>query len=64
MTEYVHLVGTEQVQSAANSMREAAHEMRRAANEISEAMHLQQRTLQETNAVLTDLVLALENMKP
>jgi hypothetical protein len=36
--KYVTLLGTEQVQSAANTMKEAANEMRRAANTIHEAL--------------------------
>ena len=38
MAEYVHLIGTEQVQSAANTMRDAAHDMRNAANTIHNAL--------------------------
>ena len=34
MSEYVHLIGSEQVQSAACIMREAAESMRRAAESI------------------------------
>jgi predicted DNA-binding protein (UPF0251 family) len=37
-TKYAHLIGTEQVQSAANTMKEAAHEMQRAANTIHDAL--------------------------
>lgn len=36
--EYMHLVGVEQVQSAANRMMEAANLMNRAANTIHEAV--------------------------
>jgi hypothetical protein len=38
MAEYMHLIGTEQVQSAANRMVEAADRMSRAANTISSAL--------------------------
>lgn len=61
--EHVMLVGAEDVRSAANSMRAAAEDMRRAASEISEAMHLQQRTTQEANAVMADLIEALKKVK-
>lgn len=37
-TTYTQLLGTEQIQSAANTMREAAHEMRMAARTISDAL--------------------------
>jgi methyl-accepting chemotaxis protein len=38
MTEYMHLVGAEDVRSAASSMRSAADDMLRAANTISSSM--------------------------
>ncbi|HAF43767.1 MAG TPA: hypothetical protein DCK83_02155 [Gallionellaceae bacterium] len=38
MSEYVHLIGAEQVQSAAVSMRGAAEEMRQAAMTIDGAL--------------------------
>lgn len=38
MDKYVTLIGTEQVQIAANTMRDAAEKMQRAANDISYAM--------------------------
>jgi hypothetical protein len=36
--EYMHLIGVEQIQSAANTMRDAAHEMHRSANTIHDAL--------------------------
>jgi len=47
MSEYIHLIGAEQVQSAANAMRSAADDMQRAANQISESMLAQQRFLDD-----------------
>lgn len=38
MSQYMTLLGSEQVQSAANSMRNAAEEMNRAANTIDTAL--------------------------
>jgi len=49
MTEHMHLIGTEQVQSAANTMKEAAHEMHRAANTIHNA-------LQEHGNIMRELI--------
>lgn len=37
--EHVLLVGTEQVQSAANRMMEAAHEMHRVSNQIQDVVY-------------------------
>jgi len=39
MAEHMHLIGAEQVQSAANTMRSAAETMSRAASAISDALH-------------------------
>lgn len=36
--EYIHLVGTEQVQSAANQMRAAADDMQRAVGHLDEVL--------------------------
>lgn len=47
MAEYMHLIGTEQIQSAANTMSNAAHEMRRAANIIQDAVHRHGEIIQE-----------------
>jgi hypothetical protein len=44
---YVTLIGTEQVQTAANTMRTAADEMRHAAGTISEALDRHQRFLDD-----------------
>lgn len=52
--EHVHLIGTEQVQSAANTMREASYEMRRAANTIHEAFRIH-------NLMMQDFMEALQN---
>lgn len=47
MAEYMHLVGAEQVQIAANTIRTAASEMNRAANTISEALSSNERLIRE-----------------
>lgn len=47
MAEYMHLVGAEQVQNAANTMRSAAETMSRAASEISSALERHQRFLED-----------------
>jgi len=47
MPESVHLVGAEQVQTAANTMKAAAAEMSRAASAIQEALERNQRFMDE-----------------
>jgi len=47
MAKYMHLIGTEQVQSAANTVKEAAHEMTRAANTIHFALQRHEQVMQE-----------------
>jgi len=54
--EHVLLIGTEQVQSAANTMRSAASEMNRAANTISEALSEHKRVMEEFISRLNDVV--------
>ena len=54
MTQYVHLIGTEQVQSAANTMREAANTMHRAANEIAYALQKHTEMMREFMDRLTN----------
>jgi hypothetical protein len=43
MTEYIHLIGAEDVRCAGSSISSAAADMQRAANQISEALDLHQR---------------------
>jgi hypothetical protein len=43
VSEYITLLGAEQVQSAAGTMREAALQMQRAASEISGALERHER---------------------
>ena len=43
MSEYMHLVGAEQVQTAANSMRSAAEEMQSAARNIEGSLERHRR---------------------
>jgi hypothetical protein len=47
MVKYVHLVGVEQIQIAANTMRSAASEINRAANTISEALNSHEGVMRE-----------------
>lgn len=47
MSEYIHLVGAEQVQSAANTMRSAADEMKSAASSIDYALTAHQRFMDD-----------------
>lgn len=47
MSEYMHLIGAEQVQSAANVMRAAADEMSRAATSIEYTMQQHQRFMED-----------------
>lgn len=47
MTEYMHLVGAEDVRSAASTIRNAAEDMRSAANTFSEAVDRQRMFLDE-----------------
>lgn len=57
MPEYVHLVGTEDVRTAANTMRSAADGMNHAASNIEYALEKHQRFLDDwllrLEAVLT-----------
>jgi hypothetical protein len=58
MSEYMHLVGAEQVQSAANSMKNAAEEMQRAAANMEGSLERHRRWaddwLQTFERVLAD----------
>lgn len=47
MSEYIHLIGAETVQNAANSMRSSADTMQSAANSISESVYTLLRGLDE-----------------
>ena len=47
MSEYMYLVGAEDVRAAANTMAQAAGDMQRAANSINETMESQRRYLDE-----------------
>ena len=57
--EYMHLVGVEQVQSAANTMISAAETMRRAANEITYALEKHSNMMRE----LVDTLVRMEDRK-
>ena len=47
MSEYIHLVGAEQVQSAANTMSYAADEMKRAAANLDQSLFQQRQFMDE-----------------
>jgi len=58
MTEYIHLVGAEQVQNAANSMRSTAAEMQAAVRNMEGSLERHRRWaddwLQTFEKILTD----------
>ena len=47
MSEYIHLIGAEQLSRASHTMMEAAREMQRAAGSISDTLDGQRRYLEE-----------------
>lgn len=47
MSEYVHLLGAEQVQSAASSMRSSAELIQRSVENLSYALELHHRQMEE-----------------
>jgi hypothetical protein len=59
MEKYVHLVGAEQVQSAANVMRTAADLMQRSAHEITYALEKHAGMMRE----LVDTLVRMEDKK-
>jgi hypothetical protein len=56
MSEYMHLIGADDVRSAANSMRNAANDMQRAADTIQQAMVTQQRIFDTFLIELRDIM--------
>ena len=60
MAEYIHLVGAEQIQSAANRMVEAAHEMSRAANTIHDVMKRNEEVMQDLMIKIDGLIDAID----
>lgn len=56
MTQYIHLVGAEQVQSAANNMRAAADDMNRAASAMQQAVSDHQRIFDNFLVELRDVL--------
>lgn len=60
MTEYIHLIGADDVRSAGHTMSSAAQEMKRAAGEISYALENHQRFLSNW---LQDFATVLEKLK-
>ena len=59
-TQYMHLIGTEQIQSAANRMVEAAHEMNRAADTIHFALQRHEQMMQDLMIKMDDLIDAID----
>lgn len=58
--EYIHLVGAEQVQTAANRIQSAADDIRRAGNQIEEAARILSRALDAHTAVMENYLLSKE----
>lgn len=56
MAEHIHLVGVEQIQSAANTIRAAASEINRAANTISQALNDHERIMREFMTHIDDTI--------
>lgn len=63
MTEYIHLVGAEQVQRAASSISASAEQMQRAADSIAESQYRFQQTVQQAIEDAAQLVYRLEQLK-
>lgn len=61
MTEFVHLIGAEEVSKAAYTMRDAAHEMKSVANTIDGALRQHRQFLDDWLARFEQIVLAKEN---
>lgn len=47
MSEYVHLLGAEDVKRAGHEMRQAAEQMQRATSEMAELLRMNQRWMDE-----------------
>lgn len=60
MAEYVHLIGTEQVQSAANTMMSAAEVMRRSANTIHDSLDRHELMLRDVMQKIDELIEVLD----
>ena len=60
MTEYVHLIGAEDVLKAGASMREAAQEMQRAASSIEDTMFRHRQFLEDWAARLVTRLEAID----
>ena len=56
MSEYMHLIGADDVRSAANTIRAAADNMQRAADTISNAVQQHQRILDNFLVELRDIM--------
>jgi hypothetical protein len=61
MTEFVHLIGADEVSRAAYTMRDAAHEMKSAAGTIDEALRHHRQFMDDWLARFEQIVLAKEN---
>lgn len=60
MSNYMHLVGSEEVSRAASSMREAAHEIQHAASAIDTALHQHRVFLEQWLAEFREVVQATQ----
>lgn len=64
MTEYVHLIGAEAVQSAGVSIRAAAEQMSQAATSISYSMEQLSRLVERLEVASRDLADAINAANP
>jgi hypothetical protein len=56
MSEYIHLVGAESVQSAGNTMKHAAEDMNRAASSFADSVFELKRSMDDWLTRLEDIV--------
>lgn len=56
MAEYMHLIGTEQIQSAANRMVDVAERMNIAANTINETFRRHEQAMSDLMLRIDDLI--------
>jgi hypothetical protein len=63
MSEYMHLVGAEQVQQAANDINRAADKMARAATDMHYAIDRQKESLDNFITEFRDIVESMKEVK-
>ena len=61
MAEYMHLIGVEQIQSAANRMMDAAERMNRAANTMHEVLSRHETAMESFALKIDELLDELDN---